>query len=134
VHVKLALLADSANVSQEGKLNLLGIFDTIYAREFPTAHPHMYLVLRFEAGADEAGTKPALEVQFLGPDGEPLFRIPATLNVQRGVTGRAVGIDHVLALANLGFERAGRYAFRVLLDGRLAAEVPLAVETLPATH
>ena len=39
MEVKVALLADGANVSREGKLNLLGIFDTLFARSFPTTHP-----------------------------------------------------------------------------------------------
>ena len=50
MHVKVALLADYSNVSREGKLNILGIFDTIYAPTFPTTHPHMQLVIRFEGG------------------------------------------------------------------------------------
>ena len=60
MRVKLALLADSANVSREGKLNLLGIFDAIFARELPTSHPHMHLVLRFEALPADAGSTVAI--------------------------------------------------------------------------
>src|SRR6185436_5289009 len=48
VDVKLALLADGANATAEGKLNILGIFNALHAASFPCAHPHMCLVLRFE--------------------------------------------------------------------------------------
>ena len=51
MRVSLALLADYSNVSREGKLNILGIFDTIYAPRFPTTHAHLQLVVRFEAEA-----------------------------------------------------------------------------------
>ena len=47
--VTLALLADAANVSQDGKLNILGIFNGLGAAAFPATHPSMHLVLRFEA-------------------------------------------------------------------------------------
>ena len=64
MELSLALLADGANLSREGKLNLFGIFDTIFARTFPTTHPQMQLVLRFEARAEEAGQTHTVEVQF----------------------------------------------------------------------
>jgi hypothetical protein len=134
MRVKLALLADGANVSREGKLNLLGIFDTIYARDLPTAHPHMHLVLRFEAEAAEAGSVRRVEVQFLSPGGEALFRLPGSVTIQRGAEGTAIGIDHVLALANLAFEHPGTYRFRVLVDGAVVVEVPLRVERITAAH
>src|SRR6266516_902993 len=63
MEVKLALLADGANVSREGKLNLLGIFDTLFARSFPTTHPQMQLVIRFEAAAHERSEEHTTELQ-----------------------------------------------------------------------
>ena len=136
MRVKLALLADSANVSREGKLNLLGIFDAIFARELPTSHPHMHLVLRFEATPADAGTALSIEVQLVAPAGDMLLRIPGTMQVPPVPSGMTAGVDHVLALANVAFAQPGDYAFRVLIDGRLAATVPLRVDTLPAgpTH
>jgi Family of unknown function (DUF6941) len=134
VRVNLALLADYANVSREGKLNILGIFDTIYARSFPITHPHMQLVIRFEAEAAEAGQTRQVEVVLQEQDGEALFRLPTAMTVQRGELGEAVRADHILALNNVAFARPGRYAFRVLVDGHEAARVPLRVEQLPASH
>lgn len=134
MRVNLALLADYANVSREGKLNILGIFDTIYARTFPVTHPHMQLVIRFEAEAGEAGRTRQIEVQLQAQDGEVLFRVPAAMTVQRGELGEAVRADHILALNNVTFARPARYAFRVLVDAEEAARVPLRVEEIPAAH
>jgi hypothetical protein len=132
MRVKLALLADSANVSREGKLNLLGIFDAIFARELPTTHPHMHLVLRFEATPPDSGREIAIEVLLVDPTGDPVLRVPGTMQVPPVPTGMTVGVDHVLALANVGFHWAGDHAFHVRLDGRLGATVPLRVDTLAA--
>ena len=47
--VKLAVLADYANVTSDGKLNILGIFDRMNVLNLPAVHPQMNLVLRLEA-------------------------------------------------------------------------------------
>jgi len=132
VDVTLALLADGANVSREGKLNVFGIFDTIFARAFPTTHPQMQLVLRFEADPDEGGRRD-VEVQFVAADGRVLFRLPGAVSVQR-VAGDRTRMDHILSLNNVQLEHAGRYRFNVVVDGELAAVVPLQVEQVATSH
>jgi hypothetical protein len=134
VQLALALLADHANFSREGKLNLLGIFDTIYASGFPTTHGHMQLVMRLEADAAEAGTTHEVEVQLVARDGRVLFRLPGATTVARGEPGESVRTDSIVNLANLAFESPGRYAFNVLIDGQLAERVPLRVEGIPERH
>jgi len=132
--VNLALLADGANVSREGKLNLFGIFDTIFAPAFPTTHPQMQLVLRFEADAGEAGSTRNLEVQFVDAKDRVLFRLPGTLTIQQRGFGGAIRLDHILCLNNVQLEHPGRYGFRVVVDDELTAIVPLEVEEIAARH
>ena len=134
MRVSLALLADYSNVSREGKLNILAIFDTIYASTFPTTHAHLHLVVRFEAQATEARTTRQVEVQFRSSDGIVLFRLPGAMTLQPGELGETIRADHVLNVSNLNFDRPGRYAFDVLVDGQVAATVPLRVEEMPARH
>ena len=131
--VTLALLADGANISREGKLNVFGIFDTIFARSFPSTHPQMQLVLRFELDADEAGRRD-VEVQFVAADGRVLFRLPGAVSVQQRVAGDRTRMDHILTLNNVQLEHAGRYRFNVVVDGELAAVVPLQVEQVATAH
>ena len=134
MQLKMALLADAANVSREGKLNVLGIFDTIYARSFPVAHPQMQLVLRLEAGPDDAGTACRLEVQVTAPDGASLARLPVTMTVPQAETGERARVDHILTFTNMVVERAGRYALRVTLGDGGETIVPLRVEQVPVAH
>jgi len=110
MEVKLALLADGANVSREGKLNLFGIFDILFARSFPTTHPQMQLVIRFEAAAEEANTTRQVEIQLVASDGGILFRLPGALTVQQRGFGDAIRMDHVLTLNHVQFERPGATA------------------------
>src|SRR5262245_48714476 len=130
----MALLADAANVSREGKLNVLGVFDTIYARTFPVAHPQMQLVLRLEGDATDAGTTRRLEVQLVAPDGAVLARLPVAMNVPQPETGERVRPDHILTFANLAFAQPGRYALRVVLDDGTETMLPLRVEQVPLAH
>ena len=130
----MALLADAANVSREGKLNVLGVFDTIYARSFPVAHPHMHLVLRFESGPAEAGTTCRLEVQLVAPDDTVMARLPVAMAVPPPETGERVRVDHILSFTNVVFERPGRYGLRVVLQDGTETVVPLRVEQVPVSH
>ena len=56
VEVTVAVLADYANVSQDGKLNIMGIFQEINPPALPFALPQMYLVLSLSAGPAEVGS------------------------------------------------------------------------------
>ncbi len=132
--VTLALLADAANVSREGKLNLLGIFDTIFAHAFPSTHPQMQVVLRLEAEPAEAGSTRNVEVLLLTPDGEVLFRLAGSITVQARGAGDRIRMDHVLTLNNVQLERPGRYRFHVVVDGEPAAVLPLHVEQIATPH
>lgn len=71
--VTLAVLADYANITREGKLNILGMFDVIHAQNFPMTHPQMQLVMRFEADIAEAGKTKKLEIKLMDADGKTLF-------------------------------------------------------------
>ncbi len=68
MNVAFALLADAANVSREGKLNILGAFDRIYGSKFPLTWPRMMLVMRFVVSAAEYGTEKSIEIVTLDAD------------------------------------------------------------------
>lgn len=52
--VVLLLAADHANIEQQGKLNVLGVFDRLLAQSFPVRHSmHLVVKLRAELGEGE---------------------------------------------------------------------------------
>src|ERR1700710_2993145 len=57
MHLSFALFADAANISQEGKLNILGVFDAVQCGTLPTVHPRGHLVLRAKGGPDRGGAQ-----------------------------------------------------------------------------
>jgi hypothetical protein len=134
VRVTFALLADGANVSREGKLNILGVFDTLFARSFPTTHAQMQLVVRFEAEAGEAGGTRNVEVQFVSEDNRVLFRLPGAMTVQQRSLGETVRMEHILTLNSLQLEAPGKYRFDIVVDGEVLAAVPMRVEEIGVAH
>jgi len=126
--VTLALLADAANVSQDGKLNIMGIFNALGAQQFPVVHPQMALVLRFEASRAEEGKQRQVELQLANSDGAKLFKIGAQLMVPTGSPpGQPIRLNHILMLNNVQFEKAGDYMFSVLVNDDEKASIDLKI-------
>lgn len=126
--VIFAVLADSANISQEGKLNILGNFADISATKFPTRHPEMQLVLRLQASPAEAGKSKKMEVTLIGPDGERIGNLSADFEVPESEPGSPVDMQTIIRLVDTVFPKPGRYAVHVLINGDEKAHVPLNVK------
>jgi len=129
--VSLALLADAANVSREGKLNILGVFDTIHAKSFPVVHAQMKLVLRLEASAAELGNKHDVEIKLMDQEGGPVLGIKGQVTPRAVPAGHPLKMDQVVSLNNVTFKKAGRYEFAILIDNDQKTTVPLVVAELP---
>lgn len=127
MQVKLALLADYANVTAEGKLNILGIFDRIRVQEVPAVHPQMHLILRIEAHQAERDRAHSVEIRLHDPDGETVFDVRGDI-VPHGPHGQAIATNQILTLNNLQLNKTGGYTFIVLVNNDLKSEVPLDVE------
>ena len=125
--VTLALLADSANISREGKLNLLGIFNLIYTQSFPAVHPNMHLVVSFSTTNVEAGRTKQVEIVFSGPDGGKIGSITGKFVVPKGEPGYPIQINHIVPIPPLKFEKSGDYAFNIFVNQEVKKEVSLRV-------
>jgi len=127
MQIKLALLADYANVTAEGKLNILGIFDRITVNEIPAVHPQMHLILRLEAHPAERDRAHNVEIRLYDPDGNIVFEVKGDV-VPHGNGAQMVATNQILTLNNLQLTQPGSYNFVVLVDNDLKSEVPLGVE------
>lgn len=129
MQVKLAVVADHANVSAEGKLNILGIFDRIVVSSLPAVHPQMHLVVRLEAHPAERDRAHPVEVRLHDPDGQAVFELKGDV-VPQGLPGEAITANHIIGINNLVLARTGEYLFVVFVDHDLKAETPLIVDFL----
>jgi hypothetical protein len=132
MNVTLALLADAANVSQEGKLNILGAFANINAVKFPARHPEMQLVLRFEASPAEAETNKRLEVKVIDEDGQAVGGFGGEFTVAPAISGQRIRMQTVMRITDAIFPKPGDYTFAVIVDGKTEYEVPLSLTLIAA--
>ena len=127
MHVNLAVLCDAANVSREGKLNILGEFDSIHASSFPLTYPTMVLVVRMEAHPTEVGDH-RLKLQLIDADGQDVVPpLEGEFTTGRppfpGVPVRTAPI--ILQMHGVRFDHPGHYSFELLVDGHHLRSLPL---------
>jgi hypothetical protein len=136
VNVNLAVLCDAANVSREGKLNILGEFDSIHVATFPLIYPTMVLVVRLEAHPTEAGEH-SLKLHLVDEDGgdcvPPLQGGFATGDPPfPGVPIRTAPL--ILQMHGVRFDKPGHYAFELLVDNHHLRSLPLHVLADPSAN
>jgi len=82
MHVSFALFADAANLSQEGKLNILGVFDALQVASLPAIHPRAHLVVHLKGSGVDVGAH-TVSFRWLRA-----WTSPCEVSVCAGVSGR----------------------------------------------
>lgn len=126
MHLSFALFADAANISQEGKLNILGVFDALQVSQLPTLHPRATIVVRLKAGAEDAG-RHTLALGWFSPEGDELWSSSGELEVGAPPPGSGELDVPIIAAIDLPIREQGVHAMRVALDGEECAELVLHV-------
>jgi hypothetical protein len=126
MHISFAVFADGANLSQEGKLNVLGVFDALHVSGFPSLHPRTHFVVRLKGTVEDTGAH-TLTFSWVNPEGDTLWSSDGELNVAPG-PNPAMEMDlPIIAVIDLPLNLPGLYTMQVALDGELTAEVRLHV-------
>jgi hypothetical protein len=126
MHISFALFADAANLSQEGKLNVLGVFDALQVGAVPAVHPRATLVVRLKADQEDAGIH-ALSFGWVGPAGDEIWSSSGEVEVGTPPPG-AFELDiPVIASIDLPIQQPGTHTMRIELDGEVRSELYLHV-------
>lgn len=122
MHISFAVFADAANLSQEGKLNVLGIFDALQVGAFPTLHPRAHLVVRVKGTVADVGTH-ELTFRWTNPTDAELWTSTGELQVEAG-PAPALEMDlPIIAVVDLPLDTPGQYAMRLDLDGEPVSRI-----------
>ncbi|MEK7401296.1 MAG: hypothetical protein AABZ80_02920 [Gemmatimonadota bacterium] len=130
MQVAFALFADAANLSQEGKLNIMGVFDALQVGSLPAVHPRAHLVVRLKGDVSDVG-RHTVTLRWVNPQGNELWTSTGDLNVGQPPTG-VVEMDlPLIAQIDLPIDSAGVYRMAVSLDDRQNAEVLVQARVAP---
>jgi hypothetical protein len=110
------LAADYANITKEGKLNVMGIFKNIYAADFPARHLSMTLVVKLGAELGEFDDERQLTVKLMDEDGNEIMRLTGPVKVPKPSGGHRPEINAILEVNEIVFPHPGRYQFSVQVD------------------
>jgi hypothetical protein len=130
MNIQVAVLCDAAT-DDNGKLNLLGAFDTIYAPQMPAVHPQCAVALRLTFVPGDEGTR-KLTLNFINADGHSIMPgvelpVPVTLPDDAHFLTR----NFIVNIQQLKFDEPGLYSVDVRLDDQSQASIPLLVKLLP---
>ncbi len=129
MNIQVVVLCDAAT-DDNGKLNLLGAFDTIYAPQIPAIHPQCSVALRVTFMPGDEGTR-KLSLHFINADGRPIMQaielpVPVTLPDDAHFLTR----NFIINIQQLKFEEPGLYSVDVRLDDQTHASIPLLVKMI----
>ena len=129
MHISFAVFADAANLSQEGKLNVLGVFDALQVGTLPAVHPRAHLVVHLKGSPADVG-RHTVTLRWVNPSGNELWTSSGELNVGQPPAGVTEMDLPLIAQIDLPIDAAGGYHMSVSLDERTSAEVPVQVRTV----
>lgn len=126
MHISFAVFADAANLSQEGKLNVMGIFDALQVSAFPSIHPRTHFVIRLKGTAADAG-KHLMTFRWVSPRGTELWNSTGELQLDAPPDSTVEMDLPVIAVVDLPLDIAGRYTMHVDLGGKQVSLINLMV-------
>jgi len=131
MNIQVAVLCAAAT-DDNGKLNLLGAFDTIYTQQLPATHPQCSIALRVTFGNEDEGAH-KLKLNFVDADGRSIMPSVIEIPVEVVLPGDAhFGTrNFIVNIQQVKFENPGLYSIDLSLDDRPQASIPLLVRHNP---
>ena len=130
MQVEIFALCDAAT-DQQGKLNILGTFDTLAAQQAPVAHPQCAVALRIRFNRIESGAH-RIQIGIVNADGQPVVpTVETAANVQMNPPADSSSINAIINLQRIQFPAFGRYSIDLAIDGRQEGSLPLFVRQVP---
>lgn len=125
--VEIFTLCDAATVDAVGKLNILGSFDRLNAKQVPVTHPQCSLAIKLRFERVEEGQK-RLRIAFVDSDGAAVMpTLDATTEVRFQGNDSTSTVSLALNIQQLKLPRFGEYSIDLAVDDRHESSIPLFV-------
>ena|SRR5258706_8077741 len=119
MELTLFVVADYANITNDNKINIIGIFNRILAEEFPAAHRSLYLVAQLAASSAEANLSFTLEVQMVGKDDQKIFSLSNTTVVPESTDGSPIALNVIIQIVDILIPESGTYPILLLVNEQI---------------
>jgi len=130
MNIEAFLLCDAAT-HQQGKLNILGAFDNIYAKKVPIVHPACAIAARIRFEKVEEGNHP-IRILIIDEDGKSIGpKLDGNVNVSIGDDVDSTVTNIVLNIQRLKFEKYGQYRIDLAIDNKIEGSLPFNVREIP---
>ena len=128
--LEIFTLCDAATDSH-GKLNILGSFDTLWAKEEPISHPACAIAIKMRFARIEEGNH-RIKLTFANADGKLVMpAIDSSIAVRLRPEDVSTTTNLVLNIQQIKLERFGEYTIDLGVDGRQEGSIPLYVRKHP---
>ena len=129
MNIEVFLLCDAAT-DQQGKLNVLGAFDTIWTKKLPAIHPACSVVTRIRFAKIEDGNH-SVKIQIIDQDGRNIGpKLEGNISVKTGANLDSSVANLILNIQRLEFKQYEKYIIDLAIDGDIKASLPLYVKEI----
>lgn len=131
--MKLTILAfaDSAHMAEGSKLNIFGIFDTIFTPAVPVIHPETTIAMRFAVSSSDRGRTHDIQIKLVAPNRTEIVTGNGQVTIEEGpATDDVQHLDQVVKIPGVQFPEAGTYRLEVRVNGRKSGHILLSVRVL----
>jgi hypothetical protein len=125
--LRFAVASDFASITQDGKLNVLGVLDRIFAPQFPAVHRTLFLVLSLETEREDEGQMREIHVQLIDSDAQVLSEIRCEMHFGEG---KQV-FNQIHLFHDILFNAPGAYGINVFFDGQIVKTLEIELVLLP---
>lgn len=127
--IQIATLCDAANDSQ-GKLNILGAFDTLATTKLPAAYYQCCIALRMTFNKGEEGQH-KLKINIVDEDGKPVMpSIEIAVDIAVPDETLFLSRNFIINIQQLTLPRPGLYSVDIFMGGEQKGSIPLHVKLM----
>ncbi|EDY16465.1 hypothetical protein CfE428DRAFT_5996 [Chthoniobacter flavus Ellin428] len=133
LRIEVFVLCETAQ-EFDGRLNLLGTFETIRVAALPVVLPLLTVAIRLRYWSDEEGVHRCV-IRLIDADGRPILEELCGDFVVGASNGNSSDVTNILVkLQDLCLGDEGEYGMELYLDDHLEASLPLNIECPQSKH
>ena len=130
MNIEAFILCDCAT-DNHGKLNILGAFDTLSAKETPVTHPACAIAARIRFEKSETGQH-QIKINIIDQDGKGIApKLEGNIEVKTAENLDSAAYNIILNLQRLKLENYGEYRIDLYIDSQHRTSLPFYVRPVP---